>query len=170
MIEFDFSVLDSLAYRQGDVIDPIYQDELIKGNHDLWLIHVLSDEALKVELLKKVAKRYRESDTTNIRHVYDVIKEKQREFHGRPMESTQHVYDRAQIIKELLTEVQKETEITASNEKILVVTHAKTLRALMASGVEPEENCPVPNYADGEFLDSYNPHNCEIIPFKFTDE
>lgn len=66
-------------------------------------------------------------------------------------------------------EIQKETEITSASEKILVVTHAKTLRALMASGVNPEADCPVPNYKDGEFVDSYNPQNCEIIPFKFDE-
>lgn len=92
MIKFDFSYLDSIAFRtqeaaEGDTTDPIYHDELIQGNHDLWLIHVLSDENLKVELLREIAKRYRESNSTDIHHVYNVIKEKQREFQGRPMES-----------------------------------------------------------------------------------
>ena len=65
----------------------------------------------------------------------------------------------------MLNKVLEETEISNGNEKILVVTHAKLLRALMASDIVPEENCPVPNYGDGEFTDSYNPKNCEIIPF-----
>lgn len=63
------------------------------------MIHVLSDEQLKVELLTEVAKRYRKHNSTHIHHVYDVIKEKQKSFHGRPMESMKHIYDRAQIIK-----------------------------------------------------------------------
>lgn len=165
MIEFDFSHLDSLAFQTTGQADSIYEDDLIKGNHDLWLIHVLADEKLKVELLTKIAKRFRDKRSSHIRHVYDVIKEKQREFHGRPMESTQQIYDRAQVIKRLLQDILKETELKANNEKVLVVTHAKTLKALMASGVDLEKDCPVPDYADGDFIDSYNPQNCEIIPF-----
>lgn len=65
----------------------------------------------------------------------------------------------------MLANVKKDVIIRNNRDKILVVTHAKTLRALMATSLAPEENCPVPNYVDGELVGAHNPKNCEIIPF-----
>ena len=75
-ISFDYSYLDSLAFKESADPSSIYNDELIRGNHDLWSIHVLTDEQLKVELLTDIANRYRKHNSQHIHHVYDAIKEK----------------------------------------------------------------------------------------------
>ena len=85
------------------------------------------------------------------------------------MESMRNIYDRAQAIKVMLSKFKEEVTINGNRDKILIVTHAKTLRALISSGLDPEQNCPVPNYIDGELIDAHNPKNCEIIPFDIGD-